>query len=154
MVAAVLEVAGNLWDFHKQGHWVAITTNGCRTHTGEAVMGRGVALQAKQRFPALPAVLGTRLQAAGNRVYVFPEWHVITFPTKHDWKDQSDLHLIRVSAAELASAMASFQVVYLPRPGCANGGLLWKNVKPVIEPLLDDRFVVVYWKGERDGEAS
>ena len=33
--------------------------------------------------------------------------------------------------------------VYMPMPGCSNGRLDWTTqVRPLIEPLLDDRFVI------------
>ena len=33
--------------------------------------------------------------------------------------------------------------VYMARPGCGNGQLKWEDVKPLIAPILDDRFIVV-----------
>ena len=33
--------------------------------------------------------------------------------------------------------------VALPRPGCANGGLNWEDVKPHLERILDDRVTIV-----------
>lgn len=35
------EAVGNLWDFHEQGKWIVITTNGSVNMAGYAVMGRG-----------------------------------------------------------------------------------------------------------------
>ena len=43
---------------------------------------------------------------------------------------------------KLIEAMG-WSAVLLPRPGCGAGGLDWDEVKPVIEPFLDDRVVVV-----------
>lgn len=32
---------------------------------------------------------------------------------------------------------------YLTRPGCALGGLDWESqVRPLLEPILDDRFII------------
>jgi len=33
--------------------------------------------------------------------------------------------------------------VYLPRPGCGYGYLDWEIVKKELEPILDDRFIVI-----------
>ena len=138
------EIKGNLWDFHKQGHWVAITTNGVVRADGACVMGRGVALQAKRRFPRLPFELGDKINKEGNRVHLFPEYRIISFPVKHRWFERADIQLIEQSARGLACILSgSDETVYLVRPGCGNGGLLWEVVKPVIAPILNDRFVIV-----------
>jgi hypothetical protein len=34
--------------------------------------------------------------------------------------------------------------IYLTPPGCGCGQLDWADVKAVIEPILDDRFIVVF----------
>ncbi len=132
---------------------VCITTNGIVKTNGRAVMGRGIALEADKRFQ-LSALLGAYLRQFGNRAF----WmgtrkdtktgrhvSVVTFPTKRDWRDPSELELIRRSCEQVTAIADKFGLkrVYLPCPGCANGGLDWETqVKPVIEPLLDDRFVV------------
>ena len=60
------EVVGDIWDYHAKGHWVGITTNAVTKENGEAVMGRGIALQAAQRFPLLARQLGAKLRHDGN----------------------------------------------------------------------------------------
>lgn len=72
------------------------------------------------------------------------EWFA-WFPVKHNWFEKADPALIRQSAYELCvlAGKMGWQEVRMPRPGCGNGGLDWGYVKPTIEPLLDDRFVVV-----------
>lgn len=141
----MIEVEDDLWNYHDIGFPVVITTNGIVR--GESnVMGRGVALQAAQRFPSLPRQLGRTILATGNHVYWFQEFRLLTFPTKHDWHDKSDLTLIERSAYELKRMADRIRekMIFLPRPGTGSGGLLWSvEVKPVIEPILDDRFVIV-----------
>ena len=144
------EIRGNIWDFHKKGHWIVITTNGTVKSNGEAVMGRGVALQAKQRFPKLPGQLGKFLREFVNTVHPFPQYRLITFPVKHNWNETADPALIEESCQRLLgwfsydTGLDHFvKEVYMVRPGCGNGGLDWKDVKPVLEKYLDDRFIVV-----------
>ncbi len=145
----MLEAEGDLWDFHTIGAWVAITTNGAVRKDGCCVMGRGVAKEAARRFPWLPTQLGERIIAAGNHVHRFSHVRLFTFPVKHHWHEPADPDLIEQSARELASfvqdpgILAPVKRVYLVRPGCGNGRLKWEDVKPLIAPLLDDRFIVV-----------
>lgn len=139
------EIVGNLWTFHTQGRWVVVTTNGSVRKDGCAVMGRGVALEAARKFPELPQQLGRSVKAFGNRVYSWPEYRVFTFPVKYRWHERADLSLVEQSAKELTDRIAGFRLsrVYMVRPGCGNGRLAWETVKPVLAPLLDDRFIVV-----------
>ena len=150
----MIELSGDIWDFHVKGYWVCVTTSGAVKTSGDAVMGRGVALEASKRFPELPRWLGQRINLyrnepfEGNTLNPFPDIRVICFPTKWNWTEKSNLCLIAVSASELRRYVEEAYIkvrtpVYLPRPGCGNGGLDWDNVKPILEKYLDDRFAVV-----------
>lgn len=135
---------------------VCITTNGMVNSQGFAVMGAGVALSAKIRWPELPNNLGIFLQREGNKVHILTgevrsstsTLYVLSFPTKHDWKDPSDINLITKSCLELRELAdkKGWKDILLPPPGCGMGGLRWHDVKQVIEPMLDDRFTVVFLK--------
>lgn len=132
---------------------IGITTNGCIKKDGTAVMGRGMALYADQRF-GLSETLGRYLAEYGNQAFYLGvrqdrrtgrSMSVVSFPTKHDWRDYSDLNLIVQSCHQAMSICDKFGIrkFYLTKPGCANGRLDWESmVRPVIEPILDDRFVI------------
>lgn len=141
------EQFGDLWTLAAQPDSVAcITTNGYVNARGECVMGRGVALQAKKRYPGLAKELGTKIREMGNRCHAMGDGMLLSFPTKHVWWRPSTLELITQSAQELKRIAAKFPAFtfYLPRPGCANGGLNWADVKPVLESVgLPDNVVVV-----------
>ena len=134
----------DLWTCHDVNNPIVITTNGCVTNSGKAVMGHGIALQAKNRMSKLPKLLGYHINTYGNWVLYFKEYNLFTFPVKHNWWDKADLQLIRQSAEQLLDHVneKGFKKVWMVRPGCDNGRLKWENVKPVIE-FLDDRFIVV-----------
>lgn len=135
--------SGNLWTYPAQ--YVAVTTNGVVNDSGELVMGAGVALHAKRLYPELPKILGKYVNKYGNRVFLLKEQKIITFPTKHHWKDKSDLFLIRKSAREATEIADKFKIVSVacPKFGCGNGGLDWKEVKCWIDTILDDRFIII-----------
>lgn len=137
-------VYGNLWDFHPQGV-VAVTTNGIIKKNGELVMGKGIALQAAQRFPDIPARLGKAVKAYGNFTFYMEDHRIMSFPTKDHWKDHSDLIIIKASAVNAMILAKHFNLshVFLTPPGCGNGGLHWAQVEPIISPILDNRFHIV-----------
>ena len=141
------EAKGNLWD--SGAEVIVITTNGFVKNNGEAVMGRGCALEAKNIWPSFPKALGKVLREHGNNVHVFdfPDGHhLVTFPVKHHWREKADLKLIRRSVNQLiaeASLLHTWKTIALPRPGCGNGRLDWETeVKPLLVDKLDDRFTV------------
>jgi len=143
----VIEVKGNLWTFPADVR--VITTNGTVKRNGEAVMGRGCAAEAAQRWPTLPANLGDHLIMNGNIPCFFLDdgdgFDLITFPVKHQWHERADIELIEKSAVELVK-LVLFEdnpTVVMPRPGCGNGHLRWEDVRPLLEPILDDRFHVI-----------
>ena len=142
------EIKGNIWDFWEKGHWIVIPTNGSVKKNGEAVMGRGLALQAKEKIPELSKELGERLKEYGNFVFVFSKFRIITFPVKHFWFEKADSGFIEKSCLELKEIfrynLSRIPLpLYLPRVGCGNGKLNWEDVKPILERHLDDRFIVV-----------
>ena len=137
----MIETTGNLWDFWEAGEWVGITTNGIVKSNGLAVMGRGIAKQAVDRVPEIQKQLAWKLNTSGNHVYAFLKHHMFSFPTKQDWRYPSNLELIGQSCRELRTFSAGR--VYLPRPGCSNGGLHWSEVKPVLEKYLPEEWFVV-----------
>jgi hypothetical protein len=139
------ELRGNLWEL--PADWRCITTNGYVRTDGACVMGRGCAREAKQRFPQLPYQLGALLrQPGGNRLHVFPEHGLLTFPVKHAWMEPADPALIATSAAQLTdfAALQPDKTFLLPRPGCGNGQLTWEQVRPLLEGLPDNVMVVTF----------
>jgi len=140
-----------LW---KNKKWTCITTNGYVTTSGKCVMGRGVALEAKNRYSNLPTQLGSAIKKYNNRVFVFPDYKIITFPVKHFWYETADIELIKKSFNELKNILNSplfnIKEIYLPRPGCSNGKLKWSEVKKELEPIYDDRIIFINKKKEKN----
>lgn len=139
-------IKGNIWDYHDKGKVIAITTNGIINTKGELVMGKGIALEAKLRYPDLPRRLGVLVGLTGNYPYYVKKYNLFSLPTKHNWKDKSDIELIKRSLYYISDyCRVHFfpNKVYIPKIGCGCGGLDWKDVKPLIEELYEKYFIVV-----------
>jgi hypothetical protein len=146
----MIEVTGDIWK-----HWasetfgyIVIPTNGVVKKDGTAVMGAGLAKELlRVQDPEFHFWLGKTITKHGNHTFLNNEEDIFAFPTKHHWRNKSDLDLIRRSARELVylSHVATRGKIYLPRVGCGLGGLDWESeVKPILaEILTEDRFVVV-----------
>ncbi len=140
----MIEKVGNIWQTSCEV--IVITTNGVVKSNGELVMGKGIAKDAKWKYPSLPKIWGNYVSKYGNGVYSYKtsiNTTLFSLPTKHHWRDKSDIKLIVKSIKQLIVETEDFNHIAIPRPGCSNGGLNWEiDVKPVIEPLLNNRFII------------
>jgi hypothetical protein len=140
----MLEECGDFWTVPADLR--CITTNGALRRNGNAIMGKGIALEARRRYHAVEAILGSYINRYGNHVFSLG-YDLISFPTKYHWKQDSDIQLIKRSAQELVMLLKDSPAkrVLLTRPGCGNGNLKWPDVNVVIQDILaDNKFVVVY----------
>lgn len=141
-----------IWDYvNKVDHYVVVTTNCVLDKNKHLVMGKGIALEAKQRFPDLPKFLGDWLIAnygicqSDGCVFDYTSvecpHNIIALQTKRAWQDPSSLYLIELainSISELA-LQYPFRIYHLPKVGCGKGGLDWvSQVKPLCQKLPDN----------------
>ncbi len=145
-------IKGSLWDYHNTYRYpnhpsiVCITTNGILNNKKELVMGAGIALTAKQKFPELPKRLGILVGLYGNLPFYLAEENIVSFPTKYDWKDYSDLELIENSAylIKMMIDLNGWPNIYSPWPGRGMGGRTKEEIQPILEKIwADDRFIIV-----------
>lgn len=108
------------------------------------VMGKGMALQFKQAFPANYDAYRRACQRGEvviGRMFVFDAGQlvrprfIINFPTKGHWKSRSQLEDIEAGLADLVRVLRQLDIrsVAVPPLGCGNGGLNWSDVRPRIE---------------------
>ena len=135
----IKEIDKNLWDFDGKLYYRVITTNGNLKRDGSAVMGKGIALQARQIYPLLPSALADHLKMFGNVVGIFPYYNIITFPTKNNWWEKSTYELIEKSCFQLYDVCLENKVdkIVMPKVGCQNGGLEWSKVRRILYENLD-----------------
>lgn len=139
----MLEEYEDFWTI--SGDYRCITTNAILRKNGNAILGKGVALEARRRYPDLEINLGKLIREYGNHVFKLCS-ELISFPTKWHWREDSDIELIKRSAQELVYLLKDDPAkrVLMTRPGCGNGNLRWSIVKPFIQNILkDDKFIIV-----------
>lgn len=113
------------------------------------VMGKGLALAFKQRFPetflsyaaackAGEVTVG-RMFVTRNPELVGPRW-IIHFPTKQDWRQPSNLEWIESGLVDLRAVVAAHGIrsLAVPRLGCGLGGLRWEQVRPLMVAAFED----------------
>ena len=111
------------------------------------VMGKGVALQFKQAFPDNYQAYKRACdqgEVVPGRMFVFdtnrlgPQRYIINFPTKRHWKGKSRLEDIQSGLQDLVRVLREYEIrsVAVPALGCGNGGLDWRQVRPIIEREL------------------
>lgn len=113
------------------------------------VMGRGVALQFKEAFPAnykAYAAACKREEVQPGRMFVFdtgeltPPRFVINFPTKRHWRGKSRIEDIQSGLAALVGEIRKrgIRSIAIPPLGSGLGGLDWADVRPLIASAFSE----------------
>lgn len=142
----MIERPGDLW---KEEGWKVVPTAGGVMAARDGfrlVLGNGAAAQALGLFPGIDLAWGDFVRRNGNVPCPLARLRLVSFPTKHHHSEPADLGLIRSSTLRLAAwaCREDPEEVFLPRVGAVCGGLSWSHVRPLMEGILDDRFVVLY----------
>lgn len=113
------------------------------------IMGKGIALQFKERFPMnfkIYADLCKKGQVQIGRMLVVREnsLHgekiIINFPTKTEWYKKSRYNYIEEGLKDLVKVIDEYEIksIAIPPLGCGNGGLQWEKVRLLLEKYLND----------------
>jgi hypothetical protein len=144
---------GDMWSVYHDADLFLITTNATLKQNEALVMGRGIARQARDRFPGLDIALGQQIEKlCGSQgrygLLVSPRWPTArlgAFQVKRHYSRPASLDLIRYSTAALcawceAQPQAS---VHLNFPGVGNGRLPRETVLPIVAQLPEQ---VTIWE--------
>lgn len=139
---------GNMWDVFGETDIFMITTNPIQRNDGAVVMGRGIALQAKERFPQLPYDFGYMLTRYKDNVgYIgnYDYQRIYWFMVKDHWRNHASLEIITRSVERTKHLFElSDERVDLNFPGIGNGRLQRNDVLPILETLPDNIHVWEY----------
>lgn len=125
----------------------------------EGVMGKGLALEFKRRFPEaaaeyVKACEEKRLEVGNVLLCAKQSPAIIHFPTKIKWRNPSKLHYIDSTLLMLWSILQSgdYPSVAIPALGCGLGGLPWPEVRNLIVWYLEKLDITVYLYPPREGK--
>ena len=130
---------GNLLDADVEAVVNTVNTKG--------IMGKGIALMFKERFPANfeayaracknEEVRIGRMFVTESQELFGPKW-IINFPTKTHWRVKTRLEWIEHGLRDLVRVIGEKNIRSLAVPplGCGNGGLEWDEVRPLIYAAL------------------
>lgn len=132
---------GNIFEVETEALVNAVNTVG--------VMGKGLALQFKKKYPknfkvyqgaCKKGTFKTGQVLVVDEGDLFHKKWVINFPTKAHWKNPSQYEYLETGLTALKKALADFGIksVAIPALGCGNGGLDWDKVKAMLETALTD----------------
>ena len=150
---------GDIWDDFPNDLIVIPVNIGFKTG-GNAVMGAGIAKQAADRYPDLPAWWGFQCQRfrEDTPVMMHAHYRMLFFPTKPlnedqpwlSWQGDADSKLLWRSAAQLAAFAFDDQTISIPLVGCGLGKLTAETVLPILRMFLNHhRFQLVATPKER-----
>jgi O-acetyl-ADP-ribose deacetylase (regulator of RNase III) len=113
------------------------------------VMGKGIALEFKRRYPEMFKRYAELCKH--DMIYVGRTWtwenvgcltpqYIVNFPTKEHWRNPSKLEWIATGLDDLKyrATMIEINSLALPALGCTNGGLRFEDVRALIEEKLND----------------
>ena len=141
----MIRETGNMWSVFDTADYFLVTTNSYIRNDGELVMGRGIARQAKRRFPGLSAILGDRIQHLSlygleiTEVSDLTAW-IGAFQVKRHYMYPAETDIIKYATGKLKALAEQFpRVRYdLNFPGIGCGKLTKDQVTPIIEVLPDN----------------
>ena len=125
------------------------------------IMGKGIALAFKREFPENYKIYK---KACNNKELKIGDLlvtqtgrstpkYIINFPTKQHWRSRSKIEYIEKGMEKLVEVIKErdIQSIAIPPLGCGNGGLNWKDVKPVIleglESVKNSTEIILYEPG-------
>jgi O-acetyl-ADP-ribose deacetylase (regulator of RNase III) len=142
-MAQIQYLKGDIFDSKAQ---VIVNTVNC-----QGVMGKGLALAFKERFPDMFAVYqhdckSGKLHIGRPTIYAKSTPWILNFPTKNHWRYPSKLEYLEKSLEFLLAHYKKVGItsIAFPKLGAQNGKLSWDEVGPLMAKYLSQLDIDVY----------
>ena len=150
-MAQIHYVVGDIFASQTQG---IVNPVNCR-----GVMGAGLALAFKQRYPEMFAAYVQECQSGQLRIghptlYRASQPWILSFPTKDHWRSPSKLEYIEQGLQFFATSYQQLGIhsIAFPKIGAGHGKLSWSVVGPLMAHYLEplDCEVIIYVESEAE----
>ena len=163
----ITKITDDIWKIYDEdpNAFIVIPIN-LSINNNENIMGAGLALDAKKRFPQLPKLVAERITqniikteiSLYEYLFLFSNLRLICLPTKEEVYRNSNLTLIKTGCKALVELDAKFRekelieyknstqvskfpskikyIIYIPLLGCGKGNLKEKQVLPILDQYL------------------
>ncbi|GHO56052.1 macro domain-containing protein [Ktedonobacter robiniae] len=142
-MVAIHYVKGDI--FHSKAQ-VLVNTVNCK-----GIMGKGLALAFKQKYPAMfreyqQDCQTGRLRIGHPTLYKKSTPWILNFPTKDHWKGNSKIEYLEKGLAYFAANYKKAEItsIAFPKLGTQNGKLSWDEVGPLMVQYLEDLDLDIY----------
>jgi O-acetyl-ADP-ribose deacetylase (regulator of RNase III) len=115
------------------------------------VMGKGIALQFKERYPEMYKAYKKLCDSNSLDVGKLHLWRaddhwILNFPTKTTWRMPSKMEYVEAGLESFVRSYRQMGIssISFPPLGCGNGNLEWREVRPLMERYLSKVDIPVY----------
>lgn len=134
-MAEITELSGDLFESKAQ---TIVNTVNCY-----GVMGKGIALEFKKRYPEMFKVYAEQCEKKLIKpgiLYLYKKsspW-ILNFPTKDHWRNPSKLDYIKLGLRKFSESYIEkgIKSIAFPQLGTLNGGLNWEEVRKLMYEYL------------------
>ncbi|HTK06993.1 MAG TPA: macro domain-containing protein [Ktedonobacteraceae bacterium] len=117
----------------------------------KGIMGKGIALAFKQRYPEMFATYQQECQTGTLRIgkptlYRESTPWILNFPTKDHWRENSKIEYLETGLAYFTAHYKETGItsIAFPKLGTKNGRLSWDEVGPLMAKYLAPLDITVY----------
>lgn len=140
-----------MYRYHRTSIFTSNAQTVVNTVNTVGIMGKGLAAEFKKRYPDMYERYRELCKKGEFKIGQLWLWKatdqwILNFPTKQHWRQPSKISYVEAGLQKFVETYQARGIteISFPRLGCGNGGLDWKDVKPLMEHYLKRLPINVY----------